>query len=162
MTYAGNLDNLTDVAKNKNYSFVKADICDSQKMSELFAEGIDYVVNFAAESHVDRSIEDASAFVLTNVVGTQVLLSAAKKYGVQKFLQVSTDEVYGSLGDMGLFTETTPLAPNSPYSASKASADLFVRAYFETHGFLSHHYATRRPVKEFDSNYRLELLDRRG
>jgi len=133
LTYAGNLDNLSDLDLNPNYSFLRVDICDRESISNLFQEGIDYVVNFAAESHVDRSIEDSSAFVKTNIEGTQVLLECAKKYTVQRFLQVSTDEVYGSLSDTGYFTEATPLAPNSPYSASKAAADMFARAYYETH-----------------------------
>lgn len=134
LTYAGNLENLSENQDNPNYSFVKADIADSHAMEKLFSEGIDVVVNFAAESHVDRSILDPEIFVKTNVLGTQVLLDAAKKHGVTKFVQVSTDEVYGSLGETGLFSETTPLAPNSPYSASKAGGDLLVRAYHETFG----------------------------
>lgn len=134
LTYAGNLENLSEIQDNPNYSFVKADIADSQAMEKLFSEGVDVVVNFAAESHVDRSILDPEIFVKTNVLGTQVLLDAAKKHGVTKFVQVSTDEVYGSLGETGLFSETTPLAPNSPYSASKAGGDLLVRAYHETFG----------------------------
>ncbi|GAC41562.1 dTDP-glucose 4,6-dehydratase [Paenibacillus popilliae] len=136
LAYAGNLENLKDIQGNPNYRFVKADIADAQAMKQLFSEGegIDVVVNFAAESHVDRSILDPEIFVKTNVLGTQVLLDAAKKYGVKKFIQVSTDEVYGSLGETGLFTETTPLTPNSPYSASKAGGDLLVRAYHETFG----------------------------
>ncbi|MGG0814141.1 dTDP-glucose 4,6-dehydratase [Paenibacillus alvei] len=134
LTYAGNLENLTEIQDNPNYNFVKADIADSQAMDKLFSEGVDVVVNFAAESHVDRSILEPEIFVKTNVLGTQVLLDAAKKYGVTKFVQVSTDEVYGSLGETGLFSETTPLTPNSPYSASKAGGDLLVRAYHETFG----------------------------
>ncbi|MDG0873652.1 dTDP-glucose 4,6-dehydratase [Paenibacillus thiaminolyticus] len=134
LTYAGNLENLIDVQDNPNYCFVKVDIADAQAMDQLFREGIDVVVNFAAESHVDRSILEPEIFMKTNVLGTQVLLDAAKKHGVTKFIQVSTDEVYGSLGETGLFTETTPLTPNSPYSASKAGGDLLVRAYHETFG----------------------------
>ncbi|WP_159885957.1 dTDP-glucose 4,6-dehydratase [Paenibacillus puerhi] len=134
LTYAGNLENLTSVQNNPNYRFVKADITDSIEIEALFQKGIDIVVNFAAESHVDRSITDPQIFLKTNIFGTQVLLDAAKKYGVKKFVQVSTDEVYGSLGETGLFTEETPLAPNSPYSASKAGGDLIVRAYHETYG----------------------------
>ncbi|MGG4192519.1 dTDP-glucose 4,6-dehydratase [Paenibacillus sp. UNC217MF] len=134
LTYAGNLENLSDVQHNPNYRFEKADIADAQAMGQLFSEGIDVVVNFAAESHVDRSILEPEIFVKTNVLGTQVLLDAAKKYGVTKFVQVSTDEVYGTLGETGLFSETTPLTPNSPYSASKAGGDLLVRAYHETFG----------------------------
>lgn len=134
LTYAGNLENLASVQDNPNYTFVKGDIADAKVVDEVFQQGIDYVVNFAAESHVDRSIMDPGIFVRTNVMGTQVLLDAAKKYQVKKYLQVSTDEVYGTLGDTGLFTETTPLAPNSPYSASKAGADMLVRSYHETFG----------------------------
>ncbi|MDT8979769.1 dTDP-glucose 4,6-dehydratase [Paenibacillus sp. chi10] len=134
LTYAGNLENLSDVQHNPNYRFEKADIADAQAMGQLFSEGIDVVVNFAAESHVDRSILEPEIFVKTNVLGTQVLLDAAKKNGVTKFVQVSTDEVYGTLGETGLFSETTPLTPNSPYSASKAGGDLLVRAYHETFG----------------------------
>ena len=134
LTYAGNLENLTDIQDNPNYRFVRADIADVQAMEQLFSEGVDVVVNFAAESHVDRSILEPEIFVKTNVLGTQVLLDAAKKHGVTKFVQVSTDEVYGTLGETGLFSETTPLTPNSPYSASKAGGDLLVRAYHETFG----------------------------
>ncbi|MEK4981407.1 dTDP-glucose 4,6-dehydratase [Bacillus sp. FSL K6-6540] len=134
LTYAGNLENLKSVQDHPNYSFVQADIADKPAVDVIFQQGIDVVVNFAAESHVDRSILEPEIFVNTNVMGTQVLLDAAKKYGVTKFVQVSTDEVYGSLGETGLFSETTPLAPNSPYSASKAGGDLLVRAYHETFG----------------------------
>lgn len=134
LTYAGNLENLKSVQHHPNYSFVQADIADKPAVDAIFQQGIDVVVNFAAESHVDRSILEPEIFVNTNVLGTQVLLDAAKKYGVTKFVQVSTDEVYGSLGETGLFSETTPLAPNSPYSASKAGGDLLVRAYHETFG----------------------------
>ncbi|EPY09441.1 dTDP-glucose 4,6-dehydratase [Paenibacillus alvei] len=134
LTYAGNLENLSEVQHNPNYRFVKADITDAQVMEKLFSEGVNLVVNFAAESHVDRSILEPEIFVETNVLGTQVLLDAAKKHGVTKFVQVSTDEVYGSLGETGLFSETTPLTPNSPYSASKAGGDMLVRAYHETFG----------------------------
>ncbi|WP_068783738.1 dTDP-glucose 4,6-dehydratase [Paenibacillus phocaensis] len=134
LTYAGNLENLKSVEGNPNHTFVKADITDAKAMDELIGTSVDIVVNFAAESHVDRSILEPDIFVKTNVLGTQVLLDAAKKHGVQKFVQVSTDEVYGTLGETGLFTEETPLAPNSPYSASKAGGDLVVRAYHETFG----------------------------
>ncbi|WP_106767212.1 dTDP-glucose 4,6-dehydratase [Paenibacillus faecalis] len=134
LTYAGNLENLKSVEDDPNYSFIKGDIAHKETVDSIFQQGVDAVVNFAAESHVDRSILEPEVFVNTNVLGTQVLLDAAKKYGVSRFVQVSTDEVYGSLGDSGLFTETTPLAPNSPYSASKAGADLLVRAYHETFG----------------------------
>ncbi|OIB03075.1 dTDP-glucose 4,6-dehydratase [Paenibacillus sp. LC231] len=134
LTYAGNLENLKSVQHHPNYSFLQADIADKTTVDVVFQQGIDVVVNFAAESHVDRSILEPEIFVNTNVLGTQVLLDAAKKYGVTKFVQVSTDEVYGSLGETGLFSETTPLAPNSPYSASKAGGDMLVRAYHETFG----------------------------
>ncbi len=134
LTYAGNLENLKSVENEPNYTFVHGDIADKGKVDDVFKGGVDVVVNFAAESHVDRSILEPEAFVNANVLGTQVLLDAAKKYGVTKFVQVSTDEVYGSLGETGLFSETTPLAPNSPYSASKAGGDLLVRAYHETFG----------------------------
>ncbi len=133
LTYAGNLENLEGLGNDTNYHFVKGDITDRALVESLFADGIDIVLNFAAESHVDRSIVEPDRFVQTNILGTQILLDAAKKYGISKFIQISTDEVYGSLGTDGLFSETTPLAPNSPYSASKASADLLVRAYYETY-----------------------------
>ena len=149
LTYAGNLENLDTVKDSPRYTFIKGNICDGRLLDEIFTKyNIDTVVNFAAETHVDRSIVDPDIFVKTNVTGTHALLECAKKHwkknpndkydreytpGV-KFIQVSTDEVYGTLGDKGLFTETTPLAPNSPYSASKASADMFVRAYNETFG----------------------------
>lgn len=134
LTYAGNLYNLADIIPHPNYHFVKADIADRASLEPLFREGVDAVVNFAAESHVDRSIVQPELFVKTNVLGTQTLLDLSKKYGIDKFVQVSTDEVYGTLGDTGLFNEETPLQPNSPYSASKAAADLLVRAYYETFG----------------------------
>ncbi|WCM60837.1 dTDP-glucose 4,6-dehydratase [Paenibacillus polymyxa] len=134
LTYAGNLENLKSIENNPKHSFIKVDITDAKAIDQLMQQGIDVVVNFAAESHVDRSILEPEVFVKTNVLGTQVLLDAAKKYNVTKFVQVSTDEVYGSLGETGLFTEETPLQPNSPYSASKAGGDLLVRAYHETFG----------------------------
>lgn len=134
LTYAGNLENLKLVESHPNYTFVHADITDAQAMDKLIGQGVDVVVNFAAESHVDRSILEPEVFVKTNVLGTQVLLDAARKHKVTKYVQVSTDEVYGTLGATGLFTEGTPLAPNSPYSASKAGGDLLVRAYHETFG----------------------------
>jgi len=149
LSYAGSLENLRDVSDHRHYTFLHADIRDKEKMEAVFAaHDMTCVINFAAESHVDRSIEDPGVFLTTNVMGTQVLLDAAKKSwklkpldpycrdykpGV-KFLQVSTDEVYGALGAGGLFVETMPLMPNSPYSASKAGADLMVRAYHETFG----------------------------
>ncbi len=132
LTYAGNMENLIDIQDNSNYNFIKGDIVDNRLVDEIVAQGVNYIINFAAESHVDRSIQDPGIFIKTNIMGTQVLLDAAKKYGVDKYIQVSTDEVYGSLGATGYFTEATPIAPNSPYSASKASADLLVRAYHET------------------------------
>ncbi|HNW25229.1 MAG TPA: dTDP-glucose 4,6-dehydratase [Candidatus Gastranaerophilaceae bacterium] len=132
LTYAGNIENLDDVKDNLNYTFVKGDICDRTLVREL-VEKVDYVVNFAAESHVDRSITGPEIFIETNVKGTLNLLQACKELGIQRYLQVSTDEVYGTLGKTGYFYETTPLAPNSPYSASKASADMLVRAYWETY-----------------------------
>lgn len=134
LTYAGNPDNLKAVEGHPNYRFVKGDIADRDTVRGLLDGSFDAVINFAAESHVDRSIEDASAFLQTNVAGTQVLLDAARAAGVPRFLQVSTDEVYGSLGDDGFFTELTPLSPRSPYSASKASADHLVLAAHHTHG----------------------------
>lgn len=135
LTYAGNLENLQDAQPYGNrHRFVKGDIADVELVRSLAAEKPDAVVNFAAESHVDRSILDSSSFVPTNVLGTQVLLDACREFGVGRFVQISTDEVYGSLGPEGTFTEETPLAPNSPYSASKAAADLMVRAYHQTYG----------------------------
>jgi dTDP-glucose 4,6-dehydratase len=135
LTYAGNLENLKDIENASNYKFVRGDIADREFINGLFQEEkFDYVLNFAAESHVDRSITDPGIFVQTNIQGTLALLDAAKTLGVTKYLQVSTDEVYGTLGETGYFTEETPLAANSPYSASKAGADLLVRAYHETFG----------------------------
>jgi len=135
LTYAGNLDNLQEIEGNENYQFVHGDIGDHELVAQtLQTYQIDTLVNFAAESHVDRSIVDPGVFVQTNVGGTQVLLDAARKHQIVKYVQISTDEVYGSLGRTGFFTEHTPIAPNSPYSASKAGADLLVRAYHETYG----------------------------
>lgn len=131
LTYCGNLENLKDIEDKENYSFVKGDIRDSKLVSTIISD-CDYIINFAAESHVDRSIEDPEIFIKSNVLGTQVLLDMAKKHNIKKYLQISTDEVYGSLPKEGYFTETTPLQPNSPYSASKAGADLMVRAYHNT------------------------------
>lgn len=133
LTYCGNLENLKDVENNPNYRFVHGNICDKNLVRELIDE-VDCVINFAAESHVDNSIKNPEIFIETNVQGTLNLLQASKEIGIERFLQVSTDEVYGSLGQTGYFYETTPLAPNSPYSASKASADMLVRAYRETYG----------------------------
>lgn len=147
LTYAGNPDNLTEVADNDRYIFVKGDICDRSLVDTLFAQhNISGVIHFAAESHVDNSISGPEAFIRTNIHGTFALLDVARKYWLNapfevkagkednRFLHVSTDEVYGTLGNTGLFTEKTPYAPNSPYSASKASSDLLVRSYFHTYG----------------------------
>lgn len=132
LTYAGNLANLADVADNPNYSFVRGDICDQPLVDSLAAE-VDAILNFAAETHVDRSILDAGSFIRTDVYGTFVLLEAAKKHGVRRFLQVSTDEVYGDVPE-GSSREDDPLRPRSPYSASKAGGDMLVQAYHITHG----------------------------
>ncbi|MEW6614378.1 MAG: dTDP-glucose 4,6-dehydratase [Thermodesulfobacteriota bacterium] len=132
LTYSGNLENLRDISSASGYRFIKGDICDT-KLVDGLVDGVDIIVNFAAESHVDRSIMDASVFINTNVLGTHVLLEAARHRRIKKFIQISTDEVYGSLGTDGYFTENTPLAPNSPYSASKASADVLVRAFHHTY-----------------------------
>ena len=135
LTYAGNLENLTDVQSNPKYTFEKADICNKARVTEIVTKhGIDSIIHFAAESHVDRSILGATEFVQANIVGTNVLLEVAKEQNIQKYLQVSTDEVYGSLDNTGKFTEETPLHPNSPYSASKTSADLLALAYQHTFG----------------------------
>jgi dTDP-glucose 4,6-dehydratase len=133
LTYAGNLENLAGLEKRKNYRFIRGDITDLGLLGGLFADGLEGVVNFAAESHVDRSIEDPSHFLRTNVLGAQALLEMARRFEVKRFLQISTDEVYGSLEGKGKFTEESPLAPNSPYSASKAAADLLCRAYWRTY-----------------------------
>ena len=132
LTYCGNLENLKDVENNPNYTFIHGNICDRKLVRELVSQ-VDCIVNFAAESHVDNSIKHPEIFIETNVQGTLNLLQAAKEIGIERYLQVSTDEVYGTLGKTGYFYETTPLAPNSPYSASKASADMLVRAYYETY-----------------------------
>jgi dTDP-glucose 4,6-dehydratase len=137
LTYAGNLENLSDISDRPNYEFVRGDIADKALIQGLSSKGVDAIINFAAESHVDRSIEDSRVFIETNVLGTQVLLDASRKYGISRFVQISTDEVYGSLGPTGSFTEASPLAPNSPYSASKTAADLLVRAYCKTYGLPS-------------------------
>jgi len=134
LTYAGNLANLEPVLDHPSHRFVRGDIADAKAVAGAIGGGVDAVVNFAAESHVDRSIADAGTFLATNVVGTQVLLDAVRQHGVGRFLQVSTDEVYGSLGPTGTFSEETPIQPNSPYAASKAAADLLVRAAHRTHG----------------------------
>jgi dTDP-glucose 4,6-dehydratase len=135
LTYAGNLANLEEVEENPRYRFHRADICDAARIGEIVAETPpDAILNFAAETHVDRSIDDPSLFLRTNVLGTQVLLDAARRASVARYVQISTDEVYGSLGPTGRFTEESPLRPNSPYAASKTAADLLARAYFKTYG----------------------------
>ena len=132
LTYAGNLENLRSVENDPRYRFVRGDICDADTVAAVLDDSVDAVVHFAAESHVDRSVEGPDVFLRTNVMGTQVLLERMRALGRGRFVMVSTDEVYGSLGPDGAFTEATPLAPNSPYSASKASADLLCRAYHHT------------------------------
>jgi dTDP-glucose 4,6-dehydratase len=134
LTYAGNAANLAGVDSDSRYRFVQGDIADPDAVREVVSNGISALINFAAESHVDRSIHDSGPFVRTNVLGTQVLLDAARQFKVPRYVQISTDEVYGSLGPTGLFTEETPLAPNSPYAASKAAADLLVRSFGHTFG----------------------------
>jgi dTDP-glucose 4,6-dehydratase len=133
LDYAGNLDNLTDVSTNPRYDFVHGDIRNADIVNQLMPR-MDICINVAAQTHVDRSITGPEAFVSTNVMGTMTLLEAARQAGISKFIQISTDEVYGSLGPTGLFTERTPLDPSSPYSASKAGADLLVLSYFTTYG----------------------------
>ena len=133
LTYAGNLENLRDVEHNPNYAFVKGDICHKEIVDKLVARRPDAILNFAAESHVDRAIMGADDFIKTDIFGTQNLLEAAKKYSIGRYLQVSTDEVYGAVEE-GSFTEESPLKPNNPYSSSKASGDLMVRAYYRTFG----------------------------
>jgi dTDP-glucose 4,6-dehydratase len=135
LTYAGNLENLEGLEKNPHYRFLQGDVCDPDVVAEALKSGADAVVNFAAESHVDRSILGAAEFVRTNILGTLNLLDCSRKIRHLRFVQISTDEVYGSLGGSGAFAETTPLAPNSPYAASKASADLLIRSYNHTYGF---------------------------
>ncbi|RXT04504.1 dTDP-glucose 4,6-dehydratase [Ammoniphilus sp. CFH 90114] len=135
LTYAGNLENLTAVQQNPNYTFVKGDIANRELIDYLVkTHKINVIANFAAESHVDRSITDPDIFIKNNILGTQALLDVSKANHIDKYVQISTDEVYGSLGETGYFTEDTPLAPNSPYSASKAGADMIVRSYYETFG----------------------------
>ncbi len=132
LTYAGNLENLRDVENNPNYGFIKRDICDEKIVDKLVSRKPDAIINFAAESHVDRSILDPQAFIKTDILGAQTLLDAAKKYNIERFIQISTDEVYGDI-ETGSFTEESFLRPNSPYSASKAGADLMARAYAKTY-----------------------------
>jgi dTDP-glucose 4,6-dehydratase len=134
LTYAGNLNNLTEFAGHPRYRLVRGAITDRDAVRAAVGGGMDVLIHFAAESHVDRSIHDASPFVRTNVLGTQVLLDAVREFKIGRYVQISTDEVYGSLGPGGFFTEETPLAPNSPYAASKAAADLLVRSYVHTFG----------------------------
>ena len=134
LSYAGNLENLSDVSSDPRYSFIRGDITSPQDVEECVGRGMDAVINFAAETHVDRSILDSSAFVRTNIEGTRVLLEACRREKVSRFIQISTDEIYGSLGQKGKFTEESPVAPNSPYAASKAAADLLGRAYHKTYG----------------------------
>jgi dTDP-glucose 4,6-dehydratase len=162
LTYAGKLSNLSGVAHNPNYEFVQGDICDIELVNDLVPK-VDAIINFAAESHVDRSIENSSEFIRTNVLGTQVLLDAAKKHKLKKFLQVSTDEVYGSILE-GSWDENQTLLPNSPYSASKASADLLVRAYFVTHGLnvnitrCSNNFGPKQDPEKLIPNFILKLI----
>jgi len=135
LTYAGNLENLKAIEKSTNYTFVKGDICNRELVDYLFSKySFNYVINFAAESHVDRSILGSEVFFQSNVIGTNVLLETARRYKIERFLQISTDEVYGSLGAEGYFTESTPLAPNSPYASSKASADMMAMSFYHTYG----------------------------
>lgn len=135
LTYAGNKESLADLIDNPKHVFVEGNITDRDLLDQLITDyKVDGIINFAAESHVDRSILNPEVFVETNIQGTLALLDAARKHKLKKYVQVSTDEVYGSLGAEGYFTEDTPLAPNSPYSASKAGADMLVRSYFETYG----------------------------
>lgn len=134
LTYAGNLENLEDVAGDSRYTFIRGDIASPADLKGVFGKPVDIIVNFAAESHVDRSIMDPDTFIKTNINGTFNLLEMARKKGVKRFVQISTDEVYGSLGKTGAFREDTPLSPNSPYSASKTSADILAMAYFKTYG----------------------------
>ncbi len=145
LTYAGNIENLNDIKNNHNYKFIHGNICDKNLVRDIISQ-VNIIVNFAAESHVDRSITGPEIFIDTNVKGTLNLLQASKEIGIQRYLQVSTDEVYGSLDKTGYFTEKTPLSPNSPYSASKASADMLVRAYFET-------YSTPALITRCSNNY---------
>jgi dTDP-glucose 4,6-dehydratase len=135
LTYAGNLENLKGVENQPRYKFIRGDICDRSLVEEILSSTIDCIVNFAAESHVDRSIQDSAAFIKTNITGTHILLEAARDGKVGRFVQISTDEVYGSLGPKGLFTEKSPVSPNSPYAASKAAADFLLRASCRTYKF---------------------------
>jgi dTDP-glucose 4,6-dehydratase len=134
LTYAGSRENLAEVEHHPRYRFVEGDIADARAVRPIVSRGVSAILNFAAESHVERSLRDAGPFLRTNVIGTHTLLEAAREFGVERFVQVSTDEVYGSLGSTGLFTEDSPIAPNNPYAASKASADLLVRGHVQAHG----------------------------
>lgn len=145
LTYSGNPDNLKDMEKNRRFRFVRGRIEDKKQVSDLLT-GVDYVVNFAAESHVDRSILDPRPFIVTNIEGTATLLDACRQSGIKKMVHISTDEVYGELGESGKFVETLPLLPNSPYSASKAAADMMIRAYQRTYGLP---VATARPSNNY-------------
>ena len=133
LTYAGNPDNLRDVENDPRYSFIQGDICDSDAVDGIVSNGIDFIFNFAAETHVDRSIIDPGAFIRTDVLGTHVILEAVRRHGVERLIQISTDEVYGSI-EKGSFRETDPVTPSSPYSASKAGAELLVQSYITTYG----------------------------
>jgi dTDP-glucose 4,6-dehydratase len=161
LTYAGKLTNLSSVANSPNYEFIHGDICDVELVNDLVSK-VDAIINFAAESHVDRSIENSTEFIRTNVLGTQVLLESAKKYKIKKFIQVSTDEVYGSILT-GSWNESSPLLPNSPYSASKAAADLLVRTYFITHGLninitrCSNNFGPKQDSEKLIPNFILKL-----
>jgi len=161
LTYAGKLSNLSAAANDPNFEFVQGDICDVELVNEV-ATNVDAIINFAAESHVDRSIKSSSEFVRTNVMGTQVLLDAAKSHKVAKFIQVSTDEVYGSILE-GSWDENAPLLPNSPYSASEAAADLLARAYFVTHGLnvcitrCSNNFGPKQDPEKLIPNFILKL-----
>jgi dTDP-glucose 4,6-dehydratase len=161
LTYAGKLSNLSGVVTNPNFEFIQGDICDVALVNRLTAN-VDAIINFAAESHVDRSIDDSSEFIRTNVLGTQVLLDAAKKNKLNKFVQVSTDEVYGSILE-GSWDESQPLIPSSPYSASKAAADLLSRSYFVTHGLsvsitrCSNNFGPKQDPEKLIPNFVLKL-----
>ena len=168
LTYAGNPENLRDVEKERRYAFVHGSIVDPDFLERTAGEGFDAVVNFAAESHVDRSLQGPVEFVRTNVQGTLHLLEAAKRHGVKRFLQVSTDEVYGSLPPEGAFTETTPLHPNNPYASTKAGADLMVRAYVHTFGLeavitrSSNNYGPQQYPEKFIPLFVTNALEGRG
>ncbi|HEY0829486.1 MAG TPA: dTDP-glucose 4,6-dehydratase [Bacilli bacterium] len=155
LTYAGNKENLAHVANESNYSFVHGDIADGGLLDQIMKEGIDAVIHFAAESHVDRSIKEPGLFLRTNAAGTLHLLDAARRHAIKRFIQISTDEVYGSLGPGGFFTEETCLSPNSPYAASKAGADFMACSYYRTYGLpviitrCSNNYGPRQHLEKF-------------